>query len=145
MNNNIPINYQDLCSNVQSLVEEDQSPLLCVYFDKESQQLKIVGDSESLRELGTSDVMTELHNIVRNTHVKNKKLHYSGHESAAIKSSESNHCCLEPEPKEQMSWENNGRCQLGVKDDKLEFDWEERQLTKRQPRNNWYISSKRDI
>ena len=91
MNNNIPINYQDLCSNVQSLVEEDQSPLLCVYFDKESQQLKIVGDSESLRELGTSDVMTELHNIVRNTHVKNKKLHYSGHESAPIKSSEFNH------------------------------------------------------
>ena len=66
--------YQGLRVEAQVLIEEEQTPFLCMHFDKTSEKIFILADSESLQKLRKVEALVEIENILKSTFEESKKL-----------------------------------------------------------------------
>jgi len=78
MNNNP--SFGGLHAEARTLIEEHQTPLLCFYLDKESNEVKMIADSESHRKVVESKLLEKVEEMLKSSlQEKNKLKFYDDH------------------------------------------------------------------
>ena len=56
-----------LRASAKTMIENEQSPLVCMYFDKVSQKVYIIADSESLKKIQKLQALVDIENVLKCT------------------------------------------------------------------------------
>ena len=59
--------YDGLRASAKTIIENEQSPLVCMYFDKVSQKVYIIADSESLKKIRKIQALVDIENVLKCT------------------------------------------------------------------------------
>jgi len=109
--------YDGLRASSKTMIEEDQSPLVCLYFDKVSQKVFIMADSQSLKKIRKLQALVDIENVLKCTHEEGQELGLFDQKFEAERpwyfscrqgrAGLSQHSCHVLKPQFQLSWEKN--------------------------------------